>query len=44
MMGVAFDVFAFEDSIENGGKAVKLDFLWCQSYKVEEKLVRDGYG
>jgi hypothetical protein len=31
-MGVAFVAFAFEDSIENGGKAVRLDFLGCQSY------------
>jgi hypothetical protein len=30
-MGVAFVAFAFEDSVENGGKAVKLDFLRCQS-------------
>jgi hypothetical protein len=42
-MGVAFVAFAFEDSIENGGKAVKLDFpLWCQPYKVAEKLVGEG--
>jgi hypothetical protein len=41
-MGVAFLAFAFEDRIENGGKAVKLDFLQCQSYKVAEKLVREG--
>jgi hypothetical protein len=41
-MGVAFVPFAFQDSIENRGKAVKLDFLWCQSYKVVEKLVREG--
>jgi hypothetical protein len=41
-MGMAFFAFAFEDSIENGGKAVKLDFLWCQSYKVAKKLVREG--
>jgi hypothetical protein len=42
MMGVSFAAFAFEDSIENGGKAVKLDFFQCQLYKVAEKLVREG--
>jgi hypothetical protein len=41
-MGLAFVAFAFEDSIENGGKAVKLDFLRCQSYKVAEKMVKEG--
>jgi hypothetical protein len=41
-MGMAFVAFTFEDSIENGGNGVKLDFLWCQSYKVVEKLVREG--
>jgi hypothetical protein len=39
---VVFVALAFEDSIENGGKAFKLDLLWCQSFKVAEKLVREG--
>jgi hypothetical protein len=39
-MGVAFTAFAFEDSIENGGEAVKLGFFCAQSFKVAKKLVR----
>jgi hypothetical protein len=42
-MGVAFiGSYVFEDSIENGGEAVKPGFLWAQSYKVAEKIVHEG--
>jgi hypothetical protein len=42
-MDVAFVAFAFKDSIENGGKVVKLAFLCYQLYKkVAEKLVKEG--
>ena len=41
-MGVAFVCFAFEDCIENGGVAMKLEFLRAQSHKVAERQVREG--
>lgn len=41
-MGVAFTALAFEDSLENGGEAVKLGFFRAQSYKVAEKMVRES--
>ena len=39
-MAVAFTAFAFEDSIENGGRAHKLGFYRAQSKKVAERQVR----
>jgi len=39
-MAVALTAFAFEDSIENGGRAHKLGFYRAQSYKVAKKQVR----
>eukprot|EP00957_Ditylum_brightwellii_P026811 2027361-Ditylum_brightwellii.AAC.1 len=38
-MGVAFTAFAFEDSIENGGEAVKLVCVCAQSHKAAQKLM-----
>ena len=42
VMLTAFTAFAFEDSIENGGEAVKLGIFCAQSYKVAEKEVRES--
>jgi hypothetical protein len=41
-MGVAFTAFAFEDSIENGGDAIKLGFFRAQSFKVAQKMVKES--
>jgi len=42
-MGVAFTAFAFEDNIENGGKAIKLGFFFCAlSYKITQKMVQES--
>jgi hypothetical protein len=41
-MGIAFMALAFEDTIENGGEAIKLGFFRAQSYKVAKKLVRQS--
>ena len=41
-MLTAFSGFAFEDSMENGGEAVKLGIFRAQSYKVAKKLVRES--
>jgi hypothetical protein len=38
-MGIAFTGFAFKDSMENGGIAIKLGFFWAQSYKIAEQMV-----
>jgi hypothetical protein len=42
VMCVAVVGFAFRDTIENGGEAVKLAFTRCQSYKVSGKTVRES--
>ena len=42
VMLTAFTGFAFEDSIENGGRAVKLGVFRAQSFKVAEKMVRES--
>jgi hypothetical protein len=40
-MLVAFTVFAFiNNSIENGGTALKLGLFWAQSHKIAKKMVR----
>lgn len=39
VMGVAVTAFAFEDSIENGGDALKLGFFRAQQFKVADKAV-----
>ena len=41
-MLTAFSAFAFEDSMENGGVAVKLGLFRAQSFKVAEKTVRES--
>ena len=41
-MAVAFVGYAFEDNMENGGEAFKLEFLRAQSHKVVEKEIREG--
>jgi hypothetical protein len=41
-MGMAFTAFAFKDSIENGGEAIKLGFFNTQSYKVAQQMVRES--
>lgn len=41
-MLTAFSAFAFVDTIENGGEAVKLGLFRAQSYKVAEKQVRES--
>jgi len=42
VMMTTFTAFAFEDTIENGGEAVKLGMFWAQSFKVAEKTVRES--
>ena len=42
VMMTAFVALAFEDSIENGGEAGKLNMFRAQSYKVAEREVREG--
>ena len=42
VMLTCFSGFAFEDSIENGGIAVKLGYFSAQSFKVAEKTVRES--
>ena len=39
VMGVAVTAFAFEDSIENGGDALKLGFFRAQQYKIADKAL-----
>ena len=39
-MGIAFTGFAFEDCIENGGTAVKLDFVRAQGFKIADREQR----
>ena len=41
-MGIAFTAMAFKDCLENGGTAIKLDFIRSQSFKVADKQVRVG--
>ena len=41
VMGIAFVGFAFTNSIENGGEALKLVFFRANSYKVAERIVKD---
>jgi hypothetical protein len=41
-MTIGFVAFAFQDSINNGGEAVKLGFLQVQSYKVAKQTVWEG--
>jgi hypothetical protein len=38
-MGVAFTAMAFEDTLENGGEAMKLGFFRAQQYKVADRAV-----
>ena len=38
-MYVAVTAFAFKDSVENGGDAVKLGFVRAQQYKISDRLV-----
>ena len=38
-MAVSVTAFAFEDSIDNGGDAVKLSFVRAQQYKISKCLV-----
>ena len=42
VMMTAFTAFAFEDLIENGGRAIKLGVFRAQPYKVAEKVVRES--
>ena len=35
--GIAFTVFAFENSIENSGEEVKMSFIRAQSKKISKK-------
>ena len=42
VMMTTFTAFAFNDSIENGGEAVKLGMFRAQSFKVADKEVREG--
>ena len=42
VMGVCTVAFAYEDNVENGRDALKLDFSRCQSYKVSGKIVQTG--
>jgi hypothetical protein len=39
-MGIAFTGFAFQDTIENGGEAIKLGFFRAQSHKIAQKMMR----
>ena len=41
-MLTAFSGFAFVDSIENGGEAIKLGLFRAQSFKVAVKQVRES--
>ena len=42
VMAIAFTLFAFEDSIENGGVAEKLALIRAQGFKVADKTVRQS--
>ena len=41
-MMTAFTAFAFDDSIENGGEAIRLGMFREQTFKVADKEVREG--
>ena len=38
VMGICTFGFSFNDNVENGGKAIKLDISRCQSHKVAGKI------
>ena len=38
-MAVAFTAFVLENSIENGGDAMKLVFVRTQQYKIADRLI-----
>ena len=42
VMMTAFTAFAFDDSIENGGEAIRLGMFREQTFKVADKEVREG--